>query len=693
VAFLTKLFERRASASLAVNWAAGDEEGEFGAWKSSAGVRVNRETALTYGAIWKGVSLIAGDVGRLPTHIDKFEPNGRRHAIEHPSYDKLRFKPNENMGAMTFKMTLQANAILEGNGYAYIWRNGAGEVLELTILSPSRVTPVRYNGVLWYVYEFENGEKRKLPYYDVLHIRGFSYDGLVGYNLIQKARESIGWAMAMQTYGSIFFRNNATPRVVLEHPKSLKPESAKNLRDSWERLYSGLENAHRTAVLEEGMKANPLAINARDAQLIEQLKFTYIDIANWLKLPPHKVGGDGRTAYASLAQENQAYLDDCLDGWLVTWEEECRDKLLTEDQKETNSHEVRFDRKQLLRSDLAARTTYYMSMLQWGVMSPDEVRHEEGDNAQPGDIGKVYYRPLNMAVVDKTGQLVTLVQPAPAPAAAPPEPPAPTAAAAAAERANVIEAVKAMLSSDVRRMVKRIGLQAERAAPDAKRFISWLDEIDKQNGEVLHEAFQPMERALSALGLQGGVGPWLLQRLTADFNGLADRCAAPQLPVEAARLAGELLERLPGEAVEKFLSAPTNEGEADMASSRGMDKMIEVFAVLELFATSMMRQAERQTDQLAIATPQIIMQVPQQPPPSVTVVVPEQPAPVVNVKVPTAPPAQVTVNVPQQAPPEITVNVPEQPAPIVNVDMAPKQDVEIVRDSEGKAIGLKTIDK
>jgi hypothetical protein len=124
-----------------------------------------------------------------------------------------------------------------------------------------------------------------------------------------------------------------------------------------------------------------------------------------------------------------------------------------------------------------------------------------------------------------------------------------------------------------------------------------------------------------------------------------------------------------------------------------MDKMIEVFAVLELFATSMMRQAERQTDQLAIATPQIIMQVPQQPPPSVTVVVPEQPAPVVNVKVPTAPPAQVTVNVPQQAPPEITVNVPEQPAPIVNVDMAPKQDVEIVRDSEGKAIGLKTIDK
>jgi hypothetical protein len=120
--------------------------------------------------------------------------------------------------------------------------------------------------------------------------------------------------------------------------------------------------------------------------------------------------------------------------------------------------------------------------------------------------------------------------------------------------------------------------------------------------------------------------------------------------VEAARLAGELLERLPGEAVEKFLSAPTNEGEADMASSRGMDKMIEVFAVLELFATSMMRQAERQTDQLAIATPQIIMQVPQQPPPSVTVVVPEQPAPVVNVKVPTAPPAQVTVNVPQQAP-------------------------------------------
>src|SRR5262249_41008309 len=151
---------------------------------------------------------------------------------------------------------------MEGNGYAYIVRDGAARPLELIVMDPRRVTPVRANGVLWYVYEFQTGERRKIPYTDVLHIRGFSFDGLIGYNLIHKACESIGHALAMQTYGSVFFKNNAQPRIVLETPNKLKEGTAKNLRESWERLYAGLENAHRTAILEEGLKASKMSIDA-----------------------------------------------------------------------------------------------------------------------------------------------------------------------------------------------------------------------------------------------------------------------------------------------------------------------------------------------------------------------------------------------------------------------------------------------
>jgi len=74
-----------------------------------------------------------------------------------------------------------------------------------------------------------------------------------------------------------------------------------------------------------------------------------------LKLPPHKLGDSSRTAYNSLEQENQSYLDEALDGWFVTWESECFIKLLTEDQKRTDSHVVEFVREALLRADLTSR--------------------------------------------------------------------------------------------------------------------------------------------------------------------------------------------------------------------------------------------------------------------------------------------------------------------------------------------------
>lgn len=527
----------------------------LGAFKSSSGVRVNRETALTYSAIWKGTNLISGDTGKLPLYLDHVGPKGRRRALEHPAYKLLRHKPNANMTASIFKKTLQGHALLDGNGYAYIQRNGAGQPLELWPLLPRQVVPVRVNGQLWYVYDFLDGDRRKIPSEDVLHIKGFSYDGLIGYNMIHKARESIGWAMAMQTYGSVFFRNNATPRVVLEAPHRVSPAAQENLRMSWERLHAGLENAHRTAVLEDGMKASVLSINASDAQLVEQMKFSYIDVANWLCLPPHKVGGDGRTAYASLEQENQAYLDDCLDGWLVGWEEECWDKLLTEDEKESGEYEVRFSRRELLRANLDARGSFYVQMMQWGVFGPDDVRSEEGLNPQENDVGKVYYRPLNMSVVDAvTGEIKAMTPTKDDPIAEPVATVVPAVEPAIdASRATVVKAVGMMLKDAVARMVKRIGHQAERAATDCKKFGEWLDGIGDNNGQAIRESLHPAETAIVGLGHEGNIGNWLIEQLVSEYTALTERCTPRELPSQAAALSAALSASLPKVASEKFL--------------------------------------------------------------------------------------------------------------------------------------------
>jgi HK97 family phage portal protein len=371
----------------------------LGAYKSSAGVSVNAQTALTYSAFWRAVNLISSDTAKLPLLVYKKKGKARQVAIKHPAYKLLRRKPNSETKAFDFRRTLMGHALSVGNGYAYIVRSGAGDPLELIQLNPLVTYPVRANGRLWYVTEPPNSEMRKLPADDVLHIKGLSFDGMQAYSIVEKARETLGLGMALETYGSIFFQNAARPAVVLEHPGKLTEPAAKNLRESWERMQAGLKNAHRTAVLTEGMTAKPLSISARDAQLIEERQFQIREVANFTGVPSHKLGDTARSGYNSLEQEDQDYLDSTLDQWLVSWEEECWDKLLREREKDNESVIVEFDRRKLIRANLAARGTYYSTGLQNGWLCIDEVRDEEGYNPLPNNLGEKHYKQVNLQEV------------------------------------------------------------------------------------------------------------------------------------------------------------------------------------------------------------------------------------------------------------------------------------------------------
>jgi hypothetical protein len=359
--------------------------------------------------------------------------------------------------------------------------------------------------------------------------------------------------MGRQTFGNIFFRNNARPNVVLTTPARLSDKARSNLRESWERMGSGLENSHRTAILEEGVSVKELSINARDAQLIAALKMDLIDVANFLGVPVHKVGGEGRTAYNSLEQENQAYLDEGLDPWLIGHEEEYREKLLTEEEKRTDSHRMRFERKELLRANLEGRGNYYVRGRQWGWLSVNDIRHEEGQNPVDGDAGETYLTPLNMVAV-KAGS--TIGPPPATPAAARSEPPAEDSGERRAVSPGLLW--EPVLRDAVRRMITRIGHQAERsAAAKPGRFLDWLDQLADQNQRVVLEAFLPVQRAALGAGVDlSGAGAWLIEKVRARYLEMSGTVTAIALPLATAQLTAQLLDELPAAAAAKFLGEP-----------------------------------------------------------------------------------------------------------------------------------------
>lgn len=361
---------------------------------ASSGVRVTRETALTHSPWWRGVNLLSADVAKLHLFVYRSTEGGKTKDTSHPAYRLLRRKANSWQPAFIFKQLLTAHALQTGNGYAWINRLGDGTPIELIPLNPDCTTPVKEQGRLLYVTDI-NGEKRKLQPEDVFHLKGFGFDGLTGYSVFEKAREDLGLGMASRKYGAIFFRNNARPNIAVVVPGRLDDKQKQAIREEWERMGGGIDNAHRLALLQGGADLKTFTINARDSQLLETRQFNIRDIANWIGVPPHKVGDDTRTSYGSLEQENQEYLETGLDPWLCRWEEESWDKLLTEEQKASESHEVAFDVRRLLRANMTARGGYYRLALggaPW--MTRNEVREQE--DLDPVEGGDELLDPLNM---------------------------------------------------------------------------------------------------------------------------------------------------------------------------------------------------------------------------------------------------------------------------------------------------------
>ena len=371
----------------------------FGVPTSTAGIAVTEDTALTYSPVFQAIRIISETVASLPLHVYRRTPTGRLRVDEMGVSDLLRFQPNDECTAMQFRESIVAHALSWGNGYAEIERDSFGRPLRLWLLQPNTVVVERDEfGQLQYSYRLPGQRIINLHSMDVLHIAGPGFDGVTGYSVVKMARESIGLGMACEQFGAGLFGSGARPSGMLEHPGRLSDDARGRLRGDWERLHAGIDNAHRVAILEEGMKWTPTSIPPDDAQFLQTRKFQIEEVARWFNIPPSKLRDTGGVSYSSLEQENIAFLSETLRPWLIRLEQEFRRKLLLPESSELYcEHSV----EGLLRTDLSARYAAYAVGRNWGWLSVNEIRALE--NLEPVAGGDVYLQPLNMQPLDSAG--------------------------------------------------------------------------------------------------------------------------------------------------------------------------------------------------------------------------------------------------------------------------------------------------
>ncbi|QRN84898.1 phage portal protein [Clostridia bacterium] len=352
---------------------------------TTSGKAVNERTAMQTSAVYACVRILAESVAGLPLHVYERTANGSKSTKpSHPLYRLLHDEPNREMTSFVFRETLMSHLLLWGNAYAQIIRDGRGFPIALYPLLPDRMAVDRNEiGELVYTYQSDKGQV-KLRRENVLHIPGLGFDGLIGYSPIAMAKNAVGLALATEDYGAAFFANGANPGGVLEHPGVIKPEQADRLRESWQSQFGGA-NAHKVAVLEEGLKFHQMSIPPEQAQFLETRKFQINEIARIFRVPPHMVGDLEKSSFSNIEQQSLEFVKYTLDPWVVRWEQSLQQALILPSEKATIF--IKFNLDGLLRGDYQSRMQGYSTGIQNGFMSVNDVRGLEDMNLLTAEEG------------------------------------------------------------------------------------------------------------------------------------------------------------------------------------------------------------------------------------------------------------------------------------------------------------------
>lgn len=359
----------------------------FGTTKSK--VQVTADTALSMSAVWACIKIISETVAQLPWNIYENTENGRVQWNGDVRSDMLKHSPNGIMTSFVYRFALMAQVLSRGNSYSLIKRNGNGVSESLTLLNPDKVTPFVYQNELFYHVQ---GMNEPVHSDDMIHVIGFTYDGIIGKSPITVARENIGLGIAAQNFGANFFGNGTALSGILKTNKILDPIKKAEIKNEWSSEYGLGSNGSGTAVLDADMEFKPISLPPDDAQFIETRKFQTEEIARIFNVPPHMIKHLEKSSFNNIEQQSLEFIKYTVGPWIKTIEQEFDKKLFTPSEKKRLYNKLSVNG--LLRGDVKSRSQFYKDLFFIGALSPNEIRDLEEMNDR--DQGDLYFTPVNM---------------------------------------------------------------------------------------------------------------------------------------------------------------------------------------------------------------------------------------------------------------------------------------------------------
>lgn len=345
-----------------------------GAWQR--GVTADPLGAITaFSAVYACVTRIANDIAKLqPRLMEQQEDKTWRPAPDASPHWLVLRRPNSYQNRIQFYTAWLTYKLLYGNAYAVKERDDRNMVRALYLLDPRRVTPmVTPEGDVYYSLGGDDLSKvptgMVVPAREMIHDRCVTlWHPLIGVSPIYACAMTATQGMRIQNNSATFFENMSRPSGILTAPGTIEEPTAARLKADWERNFSG-NNIGKLAVLGNGLTYEAMTIPAREAELIDQLKWTVEDVARAFGMPLYKIGAGPMPTSNNVESLHQQYYADCLQVHI-----EAIELCLDEGLATPTGYGVEFDLDGLLRMDSATQIEMLGKAVGSALLSPNEAR-------------------------------------------------------------------------------------------------------------------------------------------------------------------------------------------------------------------------------------------------------------------------------------------------------------------------------
>ncbi len=387
-----------------------------GAWQKNDELPL--ETVLANPVVFRCVSLISSDIGKLPLRLVAVDQNGIWHETTSPAFSPVLRQPNRYQTPAQFFEAWMFSKLLWGNTYVLKDRDQRGVVTALYVLDPCRVKPlVAPDGSVYYELQTNDlagiptsGGTLVAPAKEIIHDRwNCAYHPLVGLSPLYACGGAASQALAMQASSTAFFSGGGRPSGMLTPPAgapSMDQKTIERISEKWNNLGS-----NRTAILGDFLKYEPIGSSAADSQWIDQMGWTAKTIAGCFGVPMSMIDSTQQPPYANNEASTLQYHSQCLQTHLTAIE-----ALFDSGLELPAPYGTEFDLDDLIWMDTATKTKAAHDAISAGAMSPNEARLKYfGLGPVPGGdspfLQQQYYSLEALAMRDLSGQ---------APAAPPP---------------------------------------------------------------------------------------------------------------------------------------------------------------------------------------------------------------------------------------------------------------------------------